>query len=140
MKTSSTDILKNSGLSITDKRLKILELFQKNSKALSHADIESLSGKHFDRVTIYRTLQTFVDKGIVHTIPTADNSIMYALCKEACSEGHHHDNHVHFLCEECGTTYCLENVNIPELSIPKGFTLHQTNVLVNGICKNCRLS
>ena len=140
MKTSSTDILKNSGLSITDKRLKILELFQKNSKALSHADIESLSGKHFDRVTIYRTLQTFVDKGIVHTIPTADNSIMYALCKEACSEGHHHDNHVHFLCEECGTTYCLENVNIPELSIPKGFTLHQTNVLVNGVCKNCRLS
>ena len=140
MKTSSTDILKNSGLSITDKRLKILELFQKNSKALSHADIESLSGKHFDRVTIYRTLQTFVDKGIVHTIPTADNSIMYALCKEACSEGHHHDNHVHFLCEECGTTYCLENVNIPELNIPKGFTLHQTNVLVNGICKNCRLS
>jgi len=140
MKTSSTDILKNSGLSITDKRLKILELFQKNSKALSHADIESLSGKHFDRVTIYRTLQTFVDKGIVHTIPTADNSIMYALCKEACSEGHHHDNHVHFLCEKCGTTYCLENVNIPELSIPKGFTLHQTNVLVNGICKNCRLS
>jgi len=140
MKTSSTDILKNSGLSITDKRLKILELFQKNSKALSHADIESLSGKHFDRVTIYRTLQTFVDKGIVHTIPTADNSIMYALCKEACSEGHHHDNHVHFLCEKCGTTYCLENVNIPELSIPKGFTLHQTNVLVNGVCKNCRLS
>ncbi|MEP6684641.1 MAG: transcriptional repressor [Parafilimonas sp.] len=138
MKTSSTEILKNSGLSITDKRLKILELFQKNSKALSHADIESLSEKHFDRVTIYRTLQTFVDKGIVHTIPTADNSIMYALCKEACSEGHHHDNHVHFLCEECGTTYCLENVNIPELNIPKGFTLHQTNVLVNGVCKNCK--
>src|SRR6478609_1245485 len=138
MKTSSTEILKNSGLSITDKRLKILELFQKNSKALSHADIENLSGKNFDRVTIYRTLQTFVDKGIVHTIPTADNSIMYALCKEACSEGHHHDDHVHFLCDICGTTYCLDNVNIPEVNIPKGFSVHQTNVLINGVCKNCR--
>src|SRR5678815_5846065 len=105
MKEAVIDILKHSQLSITDNRLKILELFQKNQKALSHADIERLSGKHFDRVTIYRTLQTFVDKGIIHTIPTADNSIMYALCKEACSEGHHHDDHVHFLCEQCGT--CL---------------------------------
>ena len=97
MKDVVIDILKHSQLSVTDNRLSILEIFQKNSKALSHADIERLSEKHFDRVTIYRTLQTFVDKGIIHTIPTADNSIMYALCKEACSEGHHHDDHVHFL-------------------------------------------
>ena len=127
------DILKHSQLSITDNRLRILEMFSANEKALSHADIERLSGKHFDRVTIYRTLQTFVDKGIIHTIPTADNSIMYALCKEACSEGHHHDDHVHFLCEKCGTTYCLDNVTIPAINIPKGFSVYQTNVLVNGV-------
>ncbi len=139
MKEAIIDILKHNQLSITDNRLKILELFQKNGKALSHGDIEKLSGKHFDRVTIYRTLQTFVDKGIIHTIPTADNSIMYALCKEACSEGHHHDDHVHFLCEECGTTYCLDNITIPEINVPKGFSINQTNVLVNGICKNCHI-
>jgi Fur family ferric uptake transcriptional regulator len=131
-------ILKHSQLSITENRLKILELFQKSGSALSHADIERMSGAHFDRVTIYRTLQTFVEKGIIHTIPTADNSIMYALCKEECSEGHHHDDHVHFICGECGTTYCLEQVSIPEVNIPKGFSVHQTNVLINGICKNCR--
>ncbi len=138
MKDAITDILKHSQLSITDNRLKILEFFQQQGKALSHADIEKLSGKQFDRVTIYRTLQTFVDKGIIHTIPTADNSIMYALCKETCSEGHHHDDHVHFLCEKCGTTFCLDNVIIPEINIPKGFSVHQTNVLVNGVCKNCK--
>ena len=138
MKDAIIDILKNNQLSVTDNRLKILELFQQNTKALSHGDIEKLSGKHFDRVTIYRTLQTFVDKGIIHTIPTADNSIMYALCKETCSEGHHHDDHVHFLCEACGTTYCLDNVIIPDVNIPKGFSIHQTNVLVNGICRNCK--
>ena len=138
MKEGVIDILKQSQLSVTDNRLKILELFQKNRKALSHADIERLSGEHFDRVTIYRTLQTFVDKGIIHTIPTADNSIMYALCKEACSEGHHHDDHVHFLCEACGTTYCLDNVHLPQVNIPKGFSVHQTNVLVSGVCKNCK--
>lgn len=138
MKDAVIDILKHNQLSITDNRLSILELFQKSSKALSHADIERLSEKHFDRVTIYRTLQTFVDKGIIHTIPTADNSIIYALCKETCSEGRHHDDHVHFLCEQCGTTYCLDNITIPQVNVPKGFTVHQTNVLVNGVCRNCR--
>lgn len=132
------DILKQNQLSITDNRSKILELFHKIDKALSHADIERMSGKNFDRVTIYRTLQTFVEKGIIHTIPTADNSVVYALCKEACSEGHHHDDHVHFICDKCGATYCLEQTNVPAVNIPKGFSLHRVNVLVNGFCKNCR--
>jgi Fur family ferric uptake transcriptional regulator len=138
MDDSIIEILKNNQLSITDNRLKILELFHTNGKALSHADIEHLSGKNFDRVTVYRTLQSFVEKGIIHTIPTADNSIVYALCKETCSEGHHHDDHVHFICEVCGATYCLEQINVPAINVPKGFSAHQVNVLVNGICKNCK--
>ncbi len=138
MNETINDILKQSQLSVTDSRMKILELFQKHNKALSHADIERMSSKNFDRVTVYRTLQTFVDKGIIHTIPTADNLVVYALCKETCSEGHHHDDHVHFICDECGTTYCLDKINVPKVNIPKGFLTHQVNVLVNGICKNCK--
>jgi len=138
VKEAIIEILKHSQLSITENRLKILELFQKSAHALSHADIEKMSGTHFDRITIYRTLQTFVEKGILHTIPTADNSIMYALCKDECSEGHHHDDHVHFICSVCGTTYCLDQVTLPSVNIPKGFSIHQTNVLINGVCKNCK--
>jgi Fur family ferric uptake transcriptional regulator len=33
--------------------------------------IEKEVGDKYDRVTIYRTLQTFEEKGIIHTIPTA---------------------------------------------------------------------
>ncbi|MBW7952421.1 MAG: transcriptional repressor, partial [Chitinophagaceae bacterium] len=102
-------VLKKNNLSITGSRKKILELFQHTDGALAHADIEKKSGEHFDRVTIYRTLQTFVEKGILHTIPTADNSVLYALCKDDCSQGHHHDNHVHFICDNCNTAYCLDN-------------------------------
>ena len=134
----STDILKNYGLSITESRKQILELFYASKGALAHADIEKSSSAAFDRVTIYRTLQTFVEKGIVHTIPTADNSVLYALCKDECKAGHHHDNHVHFICDICGTTYCLDNVSIPTVSLPEGFLLKQADVVVSGICKNCR--
>ncbi|MFZ1260395.1 MAG: transcriptional repressor, partial [Chitinophagaceae bacterium] len=104
------ELLKRNSLSVTDSRKKILQLFVEQAGALAHGDIEKRAGEKFDRVTVYRTLQTFVDKGIIHTIPTADNSIRYALCKDECSEGHHHDHHIHFVCNNCHNTYCLDDV------------------------------
>jgi Fur family ferric uptake transcriptional regulator len=131
-------LLKKNQLSITDSRSKILELFLLQNGALAHADIEKKSGANFDRVTVYRTLQTFVEKGIIHTIPTADNSILYALCKDACTEGHHHDHHVHFVCSKCSNTICLEDIVVPEVRLPNGYQATQVEMVVNGICKDCR--
>ncbi len=132
------EILKTNQLSITDSRKKILGLFLNSYGALAHADIEKNAGEKFDRVTIYRTLQVFVDKGIIHTIPTPDNSIKYALCKDDCVEGHHHDHHVHFQCKQCGNTYCLDDVTTPEVKLPKGYAADQIEVVISGICKNCK--
>ncbi len=134
------DTLKRSQLSVTDSRKRILEFFHHSDGALAHADIEKLSGDQFDRVTIYRTLQTFVEKGIIHSIPTADNSIRYALCQQECEAGHHHDNHVHFVCDSCGNTFCLNHVTIPPVQLPEGFTSKQTDVVVSGICKKCGIN
>jgi Fur family ferric uptake transcriptional regulator len=131
------EILKQSGLSITESRRKILELFYDNDGALAHADIEKKTAAAFDRVTVYRTLQTFVDKGIIHQIPTTDNSVLYALCKHNCEQGHHHDDHVHFMCDGCGTTYCLDHVSVPAVTLPQGFVATQTDVVVSGKCKKC---
>jgi len=131
------DILKKNLLSITDSRKKILELFLKSNGALAHADIEKNTGETFDRVTVYRTLQTFVEKGIIHLIPTTDNSILYALCKDNCEAGHHHDDHVHFICNSCSKTICLDEVTVPKVKLPKGFTPGQTQMVVKGICGDC---
>ena len=132
------DILKQNRLSVTGSRLRILEFFLANGNALSHADIEKNAAESFDRVTIYRTLQTFVEKGIIHLIPTTDNSIKYALCKNDCAAGHHHDNHVHFICDECSKTICLDDVNIPVVKLPKGFTPQHAEMVVTGICGECK--
>src|SRR5689334_11927303 len=106
------EILRRKNLSVTDSRRKILTLFLSTPDAMAHGDIEKKAGEKFDRVTIYRTLHTFVEKGIVHTIPTADNSVLYALCKD-CAEGHHHDDHVHFVCSQCERTICLDDIISP---------------------------
>lgn len=130
--------LKKNNLSVTGSRKKILQLFLGQKGALAHGDIEKNAGEKFDRVTVYRTLQTFVDKGIIHTIPTADNSVRYALCKDECSEGHHHDHHVHFICNNCKKTYCLDDVVTPEVKLPKGYAASHVEVVVEGLCKDCR--
>jgi Fur family ferric uptake transcriptional regulator len=132
------DILKRNDLSITGSREKILGLFLNQQGALAHGDIEKKAGEKFDRVTVYRTLQVFVEKGIIHTIPTADNSIRYALCKDDCSGGHHHDHHVHFLCTNCQNTYCLDDVVTPDIKLPKGYITSHIEVVVEGTCKNCK--
>lgn len=130
--------LKNNKLSITESRRKILQLFLEQTGALAHGDIEKKAGEKFDRVTIYRTLQTFVEKGIIHTIPSADNAVKYALCKDQCSEGHHHDHHIHFICTKCQNTYCLDDVVTPEIKLPRGYTPAHVEVVVEGTCKDCR--
>ena len=138
MTTRVDDILRRNSLSVTESRKKILNLFLNVQGALAHGDIERKAGEKFDRVTVYRTLQTFVEKGIIHTIPTTDNSVRYALCKDNCTEGHHHDNHVHFICLQCGTTLCLEDIVVPEIKMRKGFSVNEIEVVVKGICLDCQ--
>lgn len=139
MRAQINEILKRNQLSVTGSRTKILELFVANNGALAHGDIEKKTGEKFDRVTIYRTLQSFLDKGIIHSIPTADNSVRYALCKNDCYEGHHHDHHIHFLCKSCGNTTCLDDVLVPEIKLPNGFKSYQIEMVVSGKCKDCQL-
>lgn len=138
MKDQAAEILRKNNLSVTDSRRNILHLFMsQNASALRHSDIEhKLEG--LDRVTIYRTLQAFAEKGIIHTIPGSDGAARYALCKSGCEEGHHHDDHVHFVCIKCGATQCLDDVHVPFVRMPDGFEATKTEMVVSGVCANCR--
>lgn len=134
----SEDILRNRGLSVTEARVKILDLFLQAPAALAHGDIEKQTGAGTDRVTVYRTLQSFVDKGIIHQVPTTDNSVLYALCRHECGpHDHHGDDHVHFICNECESAVCLDEVTVPRVKLPRGFRPDHTAMIVTGICKDC---
>ncbi len=133
-------LLKRQSLSVTESRKRILQLFLDQPGALSHSDIEKRAGTAADRVTIYRTLQTFADRGLIHTIPSSDNANRYALCKDECGDGHHRHEHIHFVCTECEQTFCLDEVVTPIIRLPKGYSPRQVEVLVQGKCKQCTLS
>lgn len=138
MKKPEVEILKDFQLRTTTSRSAILNLFIKNSFALSYSDIEHEIASSYDRVTVYRTLKTFLDKGVIHKVLDDEGGLKYALCSAPCSSREHHHEHVHFKCEKCGQTNCLENVVIPEVILPKGYQLRETNLLIQGICDKCQ--
>jgi Fur family ferric uptake transcriptional regulator len=140
MKDQATQLLKSINMSVTDSRRQILDLFLENKGgALKHSDIEKKL-EHLDRVTIYRSLQTFTEKGVIHSIPGSDGAAKYALCHGHCSEGHHHDNHVHFNCRECGITQCLDDLSVPFVKMPRGFLSDRIEMVITGYCNKCSQS
>lgn len=128
-------ILKKHQLRLTDRRKEILDLFLSNSVALSHAFIEEKL-PNFDRVTIYRTLYSFVESGILHKVLDDGMGSKFALCHTCHNHNHAHE-HVHFKCEKCLETTCLDQVLIPKFAIPAGFIANDIGLLVQGICNKC---
>lgn len=136
MNAVSDRLLKDFRLRSTPSRQEILHLFLQKDYALSHGDIEKEISNELDRVTVYRTLKTFLDKGLIHKVLDDEGSPKYALCNEACTSTDHHHNHVHFKCVSCGQTNCM-SVEIPAVKLPKGYKATELNLLIQGICENC---
>jgi Fur family transcriptional regulator, ferric uptake regulator len=128
---SAKDVLRQHRLRHTACREEILEIFLEADRALSHADLEENLSETSDRVTVYRTLKTFVEKEILHKVLDDSGNLKYAMQKESLH------SHIHFKCNICGITSCLENTEIPVLPLPPGYTLTGANLLAQGVCQVC---
>lgn len=134
--TIAEKILKKHKLRITPIRLDVINSFSQAGRALSSNDIEQ-SIVDVDRITLYRTLKSFEDKGVIHKALDGTSIQKYALCESNCTEDHHHDEHVHFHCLVCEDTVCLDHITLPNLTLPSGYSVKETNIIVNGTCQKC---
>ncbi|MEL6194752.1 MAG: transcriptional repressor [Bacteroidota bacterium] len=135
---TAKSILNKYQLRSTNSRIQILTLFLQKGVALSEPDLEESLQGLCDRVTIYRSLNTYLDKGVIHRVLDDSGVMKFALCKESCNstEKHTHD-HVHFKCSVCGDTRCLHEATIPSISLPAGYNAKEANMLISGTCPNC---
>jgi len=113
----------------------VYEVLDKNKKALSLYEIEQ-QFDNVERSTIFRTLKTFQDNYLIHSIDDGTGAVKYALCDEGCT-CKPDDLHVHFLCNTCGQTHCLRDMPVPKMDLPDGFSYESANFVVKGICSNC---
>jgi Fur family ferric uptake transcriptional regulator len=113
----------------------VLKVLSEQDKAISLAELEQ-KFDNADKTTLYRTLKTFEENKLIHSIDDGTGAVKYALCKETC-QCHPEDLHVHFLCTKCQQTYCLTDISIPSIALPVNFKLETINMVVKGICSNC---
>jgi len=137
MEREVSEYLRDHKLRSTGCRTEVLSIFMDKDIALSQADLEKQLSVDHDRVTIYRTLKTFLDHGILHKVLDDAGAAKYALCKEPCTQKVHHHEHVHFKCIICDTTICLEDLDVPQIRLPEKYIFKEANFLVQGICENC---
>lgn len=120
----------------TAMRILIYKFMGQKKIAVALTDIENAFTKA-DRTTLYRTLKTFEEKGIVHQIDDGTGISKYALCEEGCNCDIKNDLHLHFHCNNCNETICLTEHKIPQIKVPNGFVSENVNLVVKGICDKC---
>lgn len=130
------NILTSNGIKPTANRLLVLKELVRITHPVNLADLE-MSLDPMDKASIFRVLELFSEKDIIHVIEDGSRSLKYELCHG--KDGRHsvEDQHAHFYCEKCGSVYCLEDVTLPDISVPEKYKVRSINFMIKGICPNC---
>jgi Fur family ferric uptake transcriptional regulator len=127
--------LRNAGIRITAVRLMIWKQIRHEMEGVfSLYDMEEALPT-VDRSTLFRTLTILNDAHLLHNVDDGSGVQKYCVC--------HHDDtrhcmgHVHLTCRICHNTYCLTNTSIPQVPLPEGFHVEETEYIVKGICSRC---
>ncbi|MCM1021152.1 MAG: transcriptional repressor [Muribaculum sp.] len=128
--------MQNKGVKPTANRIIVMRALANADKPMSMSELETVI-ETVDKSSIFRTLTLFLEHHVVHAIEDGSGSLKYELCSgvDSCTPD---DLHAHFFCERCHSTYCLENVKIPQVALPDGFRAETINYMIKGLCPKCR--
>ena len=127
-------VLKMKGFKNTPTRQAILGVFSTNTKPINADDIfEALKKKDINLVTIYRTLVSLEEAGIIRRIDVHKNSTYYEFDLD-----HHH----HLICNDCGVvedfkTCDVENIARDVLKHSNFKSVNTHSLELFGVCKKC---
>ncbi|MFW6026998.1 MAG: Fur family transcriptional regulator [Candidatus Woesearchaeota archaeon] len=132
-------IITEKGIKITSQREKILNIFLKSDKRhLSANDIRDILAKENLKIglaTIYRTLNLFVEKGILHKRNFEESGARYELT-------YNKESHAHLICKECGEIYEIDNFITEDIKkqIQKqnNFNCLDCSIKFYGVCSDCQ--
>ena len=128
-------LLEEHGVKATPNRLLIARALHDAGRPLSMMELEARL-ETIDKSGIFRTLQLFREAHLVHILEDTGDGARYELC-HSHHDGHDDDLHVHFYCEKCHRTFCLEDVPVPGVGAPDGFIVHSSSHLLRGLCPDC---
>lgn len=129
------DLLQHHGIKPTANRILIADALSAEGRPLSLSELETALGT-VDKSNISRALALFREQHLVHVLEDGSDSVRYELCHSHTDE-EDDDAHVHFYCEKCRRTFCLEDIAIPPVNLPEGYAAESVNYMVKGVCPDC---
>ena len=131
-----TELLESHGVKPTANRILVLRTLAGAFRPMSLAELEQKI-LTIDKSGIFRAITLFRDHHLVHVIEDGSDGVRYELCHS--NDHHHEDNdmHVHFYCEQCNRTFCIDNTPIPQVELPEGYSMTSANFVVKGTCPEC---
>lgn len=127
--------LQQKGVKATANRIIVYRELAHAHKPMSLSDLEATM-LSLDKSSIFRVLSLFLEHDVVHTFSDGRGVLHYELCgsRGECSHG---DSHVHFYCETCRQSFCLEDIPLPRIALPDGYTVHSVSFVIKGVCPEC---
>ncbi|MCM1034190.1 MAG: transcriptional repressor [Paludibacter sp.] len=132
---SAEDLLQQHEVKVTPNRLIVLRALQEAKRPMGLIELEDVI-QTLDKSSIFRALILFKEQHLVHVIEDGCGGVKYECC-QGCAEGKDDDVHVHFHCEECHSTYCMDAIPIPEVVLPIGYKAQTANYVIKGVCPQC---
>ena len=136
--TDLEDYLNGKGIKATANRILVMKELMKVSRPVNLAYLEMSLEFSMDKASIFRVLELFAEKDVVHVIEDGSRSLKYELCQSSHSHSIN-DQHAHFYCENCKETYCFKTAKVPVIDMPEGFRPHSINYMIKGICPKCNI-
>ena len=130
------EYFKQKGVRTTANRILVLRALMTATQPMSLNELETTLYP-MDKSSISRVLTLFLAHDIVHAFEDGRGLLNYELCG---SEGpcDRRDEHIHFYCESCRQSFCMEDLPLPEMVLPEGFTPHSISFVIKGICPHCQ--
>ncbi|WP_010662073.1 Fur family transcriptional regulator [Marinilabilia salmonicolor] len=127
-----SSFLKTHGLAGTIIRKQVLSHLWGDGVALTQKEIEEKLPPETDRVTLYRTLRLFTEKGIVHKIVLNGETQKFKIAGRFRKS-----DHAHFYCTKCHKLLCMPQLDVDLSDLPEGFQFSSARLVVEGICDTC---
>lgn len=127
--------LKHKGVGATANRILVLKKLEEEQRPMSLSSLEAAM-PNMDKSSIFRVLTLFLEHDVVHAFEDGRGLLNYELCANdgAC---HHNDGHIHFYCETCHQSFCLDDIHVPHFSLPSGFVARSMSFVIKGQCEKC---
>lgn len=123
------------GLPLTIQRRSILEVLLAREDHPTADDVAEALAQRVEgisRATVYRTLETLVEIGLITRVAHPAVAVRYEIRA---------DRHHHLVCDRCGAMSDFDEPRLDALSLPDfasaGFRVRDYTIQVRGVCRRC---